>query len=355
MICQKCGTENVVGAKFCAKCGTVLTAQEPVSTASPHVENVEQTQSAPQSKASSTEPVQNAGQPQELPIKPLQNVDQPQVSHQQVPQTHQQPFQGFQQQPNTNSQPPQNFQQPPPGYPPHGSFPPQDGYPPHGAYQQPAQPGFVSDVFSKAFGFLFNKPLLLWGLSLLGSLLALLAIVFSVLPIIWFPILLVLQLGLVNIFLCGYRGQNINSNQLFEGFKKGKFLRNAGGMGWMSLWVCIWAMIPFVGIVISIIKYYSYRFVPYILLSDPDISATDALKKSMVQTSGYRGKMFLVDIIVWGVYIILTIIFSLIMRIPYIGPILFWLYSIAAIALMPLLVGIIEAVVYDKVSKERPM
>jgi len=394
MICQKCGTENAAIAKFCAKCGNSLLAQEPIDTNTPQAESVEQVQpqavpteptqsiEVPQelpvepvqnteasqelpaepvqntehSEEIPAEPAQSPEQPNVLPQEPIQNVEQPQVGYQPIPQGYQQPPQGFQYQPGVSPQPPQGVGQPPHGYPVQGSYPVQGGYPPPPVvYHQPAQPGFVSDVFSKAFGFLFKKPLLLWGLSLLGSLLALLAIVLSILPIIWFPILLVLQLGLINIFLCAYRGQHIDSNQLFEGFKKGKFLRNAGGMGWMSLWVYIWAMIPLAGIVLAIIKYYSYKFVPYILLSDSEISATDSLKKSMVQTNGYKGKMFLVDFIFWGAFIVLTVIFALIMMIPYIGIVIFWIYYIAAIAFVPLLFGIIEAVVYDKVSKESPM
>ena len=123
----------------------------------------------------------------------------------------------------------------------------------------------------------------------------------------------------------------------------------------MNLWIFIWALIPIAGIVIAFIKYYSYRFVPYILLSDQEISATDALEKSKAQTSGYRVKIFLVDLIFWGAFIVLSIIFAFILRIPFIGPVLFGIYTIAVVAFVPLLAGILQATIYDKVSKERPM
>jgi len=181
-----------------------------------------------------------------------------------------------------------------------------------------------------------------------------LAVIFGIFPLIWLPIILVLQLGMANIFLSGYRGKAISSTQLFEGFSK-NFFRNAGGMGWRSLWLLIWAMIPLAGIVLAVIKFYSYRFVPYIMLAEPDLPATEVLKKSITQTNGYKGKMFLADLIIGAAIVVLTIIFYFIMMIPFIGIVLFAIYYIVLIALLPLVMGTLEAVYYDKISKENPL
>jgi len=221
-------------------------------------------------------------------------------------------------------------------------------------------------VYSKTFGFLFKKPILLWGLSLLCGLLSLLAITYGIFPLVWMPIVLVLQLGMVNIFLCGYRGEPISATQLFEGFREGKFLRNAGGMGWRYLWLLIWGLIPVAGPILCIIKYYSYRFVPYIMLAEPEITATDALKKSMAQTDGYRGKMFLADfliaLVIGGILFILFLITFLVFMIPTVGPYIGVLFLLVAglvtvviAALLPIFMGTIEAVYYDKISKENPV
>jgi len=177
-----------------------------------------------------------------------------------------------------------------------------------------------------------------------------LAVMFGIFPLIWLPIILVLQLGMANIFLSGYRGLPIDAKQLFEGFS-GKFFRNAGGMGWRSLWLLIWGFVPIVGI----IKFYSYRFVPYIMLTHPDIHATDALKMSMAQTKGYKGKMFLTDLVIYAAIFVASLIFFFIRLIPFIGIVLFALYIIVLIALLPLIVGTVEAVYYDKISKENPI
>jgi len=178
--------------------------------------------------------------------------------------------------------------------------------------------------------------------------------IFGILPIVWLPVVLVLELGMANIFLRGYRGNEISSTLLFEGFSN-KFARNAGGMGWRMLWLLIWGLIPVAGIFIAIVKFYSYRFVPYIMLTEPDIPATEALKKSMIQTNGYKGKMFVADLLIILAVAITTIIFIFIMRIPYIGPLLAIIYNLLLVALLPLLMGTLEAVYYDKVSKENPV
>lgn len=106
------------------------------------------------------------------------------------------------------------------------------------------------------------------------------------------------------------------------------------------------------------IKYYSYRFVPYIMLAEPDILATEALKKSMAQTDGYKGKMFLAEFIIGAIIGAAAMVFALLMQIPYIG-LLFMVIGailyIALIALLPLFMGILEAVFYDKISKEKPL
>jgi len=181
-----------------------------------------------------------------------------------------------------------------------------------------------------------------------------LAIIFGVFPLVWLPIVLVLQLGMINIFRSGYRGMQISAAQLFEGFNNGKFMRNAGGMGWKSLWLLIWGLVPIVGI----IKYYSYRFVPYIMLAEPDISATDALKKSIAQTNGFKGKMFLTDFIIGAAIFVVAFVFGLLTMIPLVGPVfgvIGVLCYIVVMIFLPLFFGILEAVYYEKISKENPL
>ena len=133
--------------------------------------------------------------------------------------------------------------------------------------------------------------------------------------------MLVLQLGFTGVLLDGFHGKEVRSEQLFQGFRKEDVLRNAGGMCWQELWNLIWAFVP----VMNIIKYYSYSFVPYILLTDKEISPTEALRKSMRMTDGYKGKMFGADVLlIVGIWVVMLVL-GLLVRIPYVG----WIFGIA--------------------------
>ena len=309
--CSNCGSQSPDDIEYCAQCGN---------------------------KVSPT-----ASQPPPAYQQPVQGYQQPPPGYQQPPPGYQQPVQGYQQPPPGYQQPPPGYQQPPPGY----QMPPQ-------GYQQPRQQGFIGEVYSKAFKLLFEKPIRLWGLSLLYVLLVFLtAVSTALLPILYVAIALVLELGMASIFLNGYRRKDISATQLFEGFNK-KFFRNAGGMGWMYLWVIIWGLIPLAGFVMAIIKSLAYGFVPYIMLTEPDISATDALKKSMMQTNGYKGKMFLANFLIGLCTIVLVIILIFIARIPYIGILIAIIGFLIMFALLPLLFGILSAAYYDKVLADNP-
>ena len=205
----------------------------------------------------------------------------------------------------------------------------------------------VIGIITSAFGILKEKPIRLWGLSLMSSLLMFLIGIFAILPIISIPVTLVLSVGMASVFLDGYRGKEVDSNQLFTGFKS--FWKTAGGMGWMFLWMIIWSGVP----IANIIKIYSYRFVPYILLeNDADVTATDALKLSMSMTKGYRGKMFLTDLLVSVVIMILAglITFAMSTGIMVLAVLLVIVYMVVLI-FVPLIVGLIGAAYFDEINK----
>lgn len=226
---------------------------------------------------------------------------------------------------------------------------PVDGGKPYRA--QKTQQGIRSrDLIAKALEVLKQKPLRLWGISLLCQLLISLAAAFGVLPIISVPIALVFNAGMAAVYLTGYRGGEVNSDALFAGFKR--FFKVAGGMGWMALWILIWGMIPFAGVVFAVIKSYSYRFVPYIVIQDPDISATEALRLSMKKTEGFKGRMFLADFLVMLAVAVVAIVFGALSLIPYAGRVFMVLGALAMILIMlvlPLVRGLISAACYEEI------
>lgn len=214
----------------------------------------------------------------------------------------------------------------------------------------------ITQAYKTALSVLAKKPFVLWGLSLMSGLLCILAVLFGfLLPIVYIPIILTLSAGMSIIYLDGLRGKQVNSDQLFSGFKN--FWHVAGGMAWMMLWVLIWSLIPIAGIIIGIIKAYSYRFTPYILMTRPEVSATEALRVSMRETRGKKGVMFGADIIIVLGFFVAVMIFALLAQIPVLG-VLFGLILavvyIVFIAFGPLFLGLVEAYFYET-RNQRPI
>ena len=157
----------------------------------------------------------------------------------------------------------------------------------------------VNTIYQKSFAALMKRPFRLWGISLLGALLCWLAgIGFAGILAVGFAIAWAIDVSLAMIFLHTYQtGEEPHTADLFQTFRKDRFLRVVGGMAWMSLWIFLWSLIPVVGIVFGVIRMYEYRFVPYILMTRDDVKPTDALRVSREQTMGYKGKMFWADVI----------------------------------------------------------
>ncbi len=291
-VCPKCGAALEDSAKFCVVCG------------------------APLAPTAQTEPTQQQYyQPQQYSGNPNQ-------------------YYGY-----------ANGGDPNVGYPPP---------PPYGApVEAPVDHPTIGEIYSKSFAIIKAKPMLLWGLSLLASLFCILSSTLAWLPIISIPLILVIHVGTVSVFLDAYRGKQVSSEQLFAGFKN--FKHFCGGMAWMLLWIFIWGLIPVAGIVFAVIKAYSYRFVPYILLNNPDISAFDALNESMEQTQGYRGRMFGADVIIAGGIALSCILLTLLSTLPYIGiifAVIYFIFMLAVAAFAPLVLGLIQAAFYDEISKK---
>lgn len=203
----------------------------------------------------------------------------------------------------------------------------------------------IIEKYKGSLAILMKKPILLWGLTLLAQLLSFLAVPFGVLPIISLPISWALSVGLSMLYLKGYRGNGVETDDVFVGFKN--FKHNVLGMGWMQLWTLIWLPVP----IMNIIKSYEYCFTPYILVEMPELSPTEALKKSKEMTAGYKLQMFLSDLLVGaGVTIIMLVLGVLAVEIPYIGLIfrlILFAFRIAVVLFAPIFLGLIRAGFYD--------
>ena len=302
-LCIQCGNPVPEGAKFCPVCGTpvpVAPAEEPVSVP-------------------------------ELTLEPEVQAEQEAPAEEEAP---------IEQEASSDSW----YQ---------SSEPQQEAAPSAAPVYVQSKPsiGGIMDFYRKAFAVLARKPIKLWGLSLLYLLIAvIISSLGSFVPIITIPIVLVLSLGFTGVLLRGYHGEEVSTRQLFQGFKKEDIIRNGAGMCWMELWTLIWGFVP----VMNIIKAYSYSFTPYILVTDKNISATEALRKSIRMTDGYKGKMFGADVLLILAFIVAFIVLAMLAQISYIGwifGIVCFLLYVAFILFVPLLIGLIRTAFFEEISK----
>lgn len=215
----------------------------------------------------------------------------------------------------------------------------------------------IMALYKRAFSILMRKPFRLWGISLLGTFLAGVAgAAFGLIPVIGLAVAILFEVSLTMILLRGYRGEeNPRAVDLFETFKDWKTIKRVlCGMGWMALWIFLWCLIPIVGIIFGIIRVYQYRLTPYILMMEPDVKPTDAIKLSKERTKGWKGKMFWADVLIFIFLWVAMLILGLLSRIPIAGVlfgIIAALLGICFAALCPLFLGLVQAAFYDEIMK----
>ena len=200
--------------------------------------------------------------------------------------------------------------------------------------------------YKKSLEVILKKPFTLWGLSLMSGLISFLALIFfGLIPAIFIAVGYLLTCGMAKIYLDGLVENPVYSDQLFCGFNKNCF-RIAGGMAWKDLWILIWALIPIAGPFIAIVKSYSYRFVPYILVTCPDVKATEALRISKQQTQGMKMEMFLADLcfgVAIGLACLVLTIFSSIPIIGILFALVYFVFVLLVAVLSPIFQGLYRA------------
>lgn len=213
----------------------------------------------------------------------------------------------------------------------------------------------IFKILGRALKVVAKKPFRLWGISLLAELLiCVAAFAFSGVPGIAIGIALLIGVGNTMVFLHGYRGEQVETVQLFDAFRgKDTLKRSLFGMLWKELWVFLWSLIPFAGAVFKIIRTYQYRLTPYILVQEPEISLTDAIKVSKERTRGYVGKMFLTDLIIYAAVFATTLVLGLLCLIPYVQFFFMFVLVLTLIvfgAVLPLVSGLVQAAYYEEIT-----
>ena len=226
--------------------------------------------------------------------------------------------------------------------------------------KEPSGPLFWR-IYCKAFQALMEKPFRLWGISLLGAFLTSVggALAGVAIPALAIAISMLFTVSLAAIFLKGYHREQVYCYQLFDTFKDwGTIKRVLTGMGWSYLWIFLWSLIPIAGPIIAIIKSYAHGLIPYILVKKPELGAVKARELSIEKTKGFKGQMFLADLVVYLLIGFAMLILLLLGRIPYVGTvfiILAVLALICIIVLLPLFMGIVHAAFYEElIGDEEP-
>jgi hypothetical protein len=177
-------------------------------------------------------------------------------------------------------------------------------------------------IYKRAMAVLMRKPLKLWGISLLSTLLIplLTGLCGFAIPGLGIAISLLMTTSMTMVYLAGYRGKAVHTTQIFSCFKDWETIKRVTlGMSWMTLWIVLWSLIPIVGPFISLKRTYEYRLTPYILITEPDVALTEAHKESAKRTKGYKLQMWLSDFVIDIIYGIAVAIIGALAGIPYIG------------------------------------
>lgn len=127
-------------------------------------------------------------------------------------------------------------------------------------------------------------------------------------------LLLPLHYGFAILFLDLLRGVKLDLGRLFDGYKD--FGRILGTGLLQAIYTLLWLLLL---IVPGIVKSYSYAMTSYILKDHPELQYDAAISKSMVMMSGYKMKLFLLDLsfIGWGILCLFTLGIGFLFLSPY--------------------------------------
>ena len=252
----------------------------------------------------------------------------------------------------------------------------------------------ISARYRQALDILSKLPAMLLGLSVLAmaiSAYTMRSVIMWIIPLAVIPVAFSIGAGLCGVFLNAVRGESYDIMTLFRPFESwDRLKRIVGGMCWMLLLVYLWSIIPAAVItaifalgtlilsfafdtgffavifalfmvvlwiaasVMAMIKGLEFCFTPYILISHPEIKATDAVKESSRLTKGLKASLFGAQILPVLVYIFVVGVLGALTALPLIG----WLFGAALVVvelafsiLLTLFSGLVTAGFYNEAEK----
>ena len=123
-----------------------------------------------------------------------------------------------------------------------------------------------------------------------------------------------LFLGISGYVLKRTRNEEINIENIFDGFKR--FFPSFLLVFFSTLFILLWSLLL---IIPGIIKGLGYSMAVYIMYDNPEISSLEALKRSQIMMKGYKGKLFCLylSFIGWGLLCLLTLGIGFLWLAPY--------------------------------------
>ena len=125
-----------------------------------------------------------------------------------------------------------------------------------------------------------------------------------------------LSWGLTVSLLRNHREESVDLENLFDGFRGGRYTRVFCALFLVNLFTFLWALLL---IIPGIMKAFSYALTPYILLDEPELTAKQAIARSSEIMEGRRWKLFCLyfSFIGWGILSVLTFGIGFLWLLPY--------------------------------------
>ena len=127
-----------------------------------------------------------------------------------------------------------------------------------------------------------------------------------------------LSWGLTVSLLRNHREESVDLENLFDGFRGGRYTRVFCALFLVHLFTFLWTLLL---IIPGIMKAFSYALTPYILLDEPELTAKQAISRSCEIMQGRRWKLFCLyfSFIGWGILCLLTFGIGFLWLAPYIN------------------------------------
>ena len=122
--------------------------------------------------------------------------------------------------------------------------------------------------------------------------------------------------GLTVSLLRNHREESVDLENLFDGFRGGRYTRVFCAIFLVNLFTFLWALLL---IIPGIMKAFSYALTPYIIMDEPELTASQAITRSCEIMEGRRWKLFCLylSFIGWGILSLLTFGIGFLWLAPY--------------------------------------